>query len=96
MEAYSRAQRWMIDDDAGLASPGVERLTATPAESQQQLSLELNTVVVGGDGDTHLYPTSPRTDSAKSPSSFTVLVKMCCLLACSIRSSSTARFGSMP
>jgi hypothetical protein len=52
MAAYCRAHRRIIEDDAGLVSPGVERLMATPAESQQQLSLELNTVLVGGDGDT--------------------------------------------
>lgn len=51
--AYHRAQRRITDDDAGIVSPGVERLTATLAEPQQQPSVELDAVVVGGDGDTH-------------------------------------------
>jgi hypothetical protein len=50
--AYRRAQRRIIDDDAGLVGPGVERLMATLAEPQQQPSFELDAVVVGGDGDT--------------------------------------------
>lgn len=53
MAAYCRAQRWIIDDEAGLVSPGVKRLKATLAESQQQPSFKLDAVVVGGDGDTH-------------------------------------------